>query len=522
MFSVTMARRLAPKGEGGQSPQTGAISLSRFAKDERGNVAMMFGLMVFMMIGFMGASVDVGRWLLARKQTQEAIDAAVLAGLRKYQVNSNAADAITAAQANYDYSISKSGRGTPSTNPLIKSDNIAFVLQNNNTQMTATGDVIIKTPFIGLATTAFSKGASPIGTLPVLKMDGSENAITKIAQGNNAGTNIEVSVMIDITGSMGQSDNSGSTKIETVKKAATSMVDILVWDDQSSFTSKIAIVPFSENVNLGSANAANAARGTPLGGSSQTAGYQTLKFSCSGTTCSKNYTISNVCVTERLGTDKYTDVSPTTSPVGRYYSSTTSNGNGVCATVTPIQPLTSDKTKLKTLITSLSANGGTAGQLGTAWAWYMLSPNFNTLWTSANNSAWSSSNNAAPYSDLTDLTSKGRPKLRKIAVLMTDGDYNVDYCNGVQNHNSGNTYTVPTSCLTNGTSLVQATALCTAMKAKGIEVFTIGSQVSDASKTFLSACATDPSHFYDATDGTKMQQAFIDIAYKLVPPYVAH
>ena len=46
---------------------------------------------------------------------------------------------------------------------------------------------------------------------------------------------------------------------------------------------------------------------------------------------------------------------------------------------------------------------------------------------------------AGPYSDLTVLNAKGMPKLRKIAVLMTDGDYNINYCKGVEAKNSDQT-----------------------------------------------------------------------------------
>ncbi|MEQ1696562.1 MAG: pilus assembly protein [Hyphomicrobiaceae bacterium] len=504
MSSVTTTRRVAPAKEGSLSPIPGARTLTRFKSDERGNVAMTFGLMIFMMVGFIGASVDIGRWMLARKQTQEAIDAAVLAGLRKYQESSDTGLAISAAQINYNYVVTKNGRGLVGQNPMITSDTIAFVLQNGNRKMTATGDVVIKTPFIGIATNAISKGVSKIGTLPVLKTDGSENAVSEIAQGGNAGTNLEISVMIDITGSMGESDNSGSTKIATVKTAAKNMVDILVWADQSTYTSKIAIVPFSETVNLGTPSVATKARGNfQAGASSNTPGSQYYKVN--GT----NLPISNVCVTERIGNHEYDDESPDLYPVGRYYSTYgTSQGTGKCPTATPIMPLSNDKTALRSVITSLSAGGTTAGHIGTAWAWYMLSPNFNSIWTS-------NAGVARPYSDLTALTAKGRPVLRKIAVLMTDGDYNTEYCNGVTDWYR--------SCTpNNGSAVNQALSLCAGMKAKGIEVYTIGAQVSNAAKTMLKQCATDPAHFYDATDGTKMQQAFMDIAYKLVPPYISH
>ena len=413
---------------------------------------MSFGLMIFIMIGFVGASVDIGRWLLARKQTQDAIDSACLAGLRKYQENGSATDAIRIAQVNYNYAVTKNGRGSVGANSLIASDTIGFVLQNNNTEMTATGDASIKTPFISLATNAFSKGSSSIGSLPLLKSDGSENAITQIAIGNNAGTSLEVSVMIDITGSMGESDNEGSTKIAGVKSAASSLVDILIWADQSTYTSSVAIVPFSETVNLGLPATATKARGNyQAGASSVQAGSQ--YYIVNGTTLP----ISNICVTERTGADAYNDNSPKNSPVGRYYSTYgISTGTGVCPTASAVMPLSKDKTALKSLISSLSAGGATAGHVGTAWAWYMLSPNFNSIWPGNNI-------NARPYSDLTTLGSNGRPLLRKIAVLMTDGDYNTEYCNGVTDW--------AISCTpNNGSSQYQASQLCSSMKAKGIEV----------------------------------------------------
>lgn len=494
MFSVSTKRRFAPKGEGGYTPVPGALSMSRFANDNRGNVAMTFGLMIFIMMGFMGTSVDLGRVMLARKQTQEAVDAAVLAGMRKYQDTSDISQAATAAQLVFDTTIATNGRGTYPTNPfLVAGETVVFAPANNNTKLTGTVAGAMKTPFIGIATKAFSTTLTYFPTLPIKATSSAE-----LSSGQNSGTNLEVSVMIDITGSMGQSDNSGSTKIETVKTAAKSMVDILVWNDQANYTSKVAIVPFSETINLGSATAATRARGTVKSGTSTTAGSQ--NYTVSGT----SYPISDKCVTERLGTDKYTDVAPSTSSVGRYYSTYgSSGGTGVCPTATPVKTLSSDKTALKTLIGTLTAGGNTAGQMGTAWAWYMLSPNFNSVFDTPNT--------AAPYTDLSEVNAKGKPKLRKIAVLMTDGDYNTQYKNGLVNASG-----------TNGTSSTQADALCTAMKAKGIEVFTIGSQVSTASKTFLKKCATNEAHFYDATDGNKMQQAFIDIAYKLVPPYLSH
>jgi Flp pilus assembly protein TadG len=520
MYRVPTFSRPAPGSEQAVAlPNSSVSNVKAFANNNQGNVAMTFGLMIFVMIGFVGSSVDVGRMLLARKQTQEAIDSAVLAGMKAYQNStsgSSATDAINAAQVNYKFAVEQSGRGTPATNTLIATDTIAFVLQNNNTQMTATGDVTIKTPFIGVATNAFSRGGNMIGTLPVLKTDGSENAIAKVAIGSNAGTNLEVSVMIDITGSMCESESTvgqgrcgsqGSQKIDVVKTAAKNLVSILVWPDQSTYTSRVALVPFSEAVNLGNTTAATVARGAFLPGSSTTPGSQNYQVG------NYYYPISSTCVTERLGSNAFTDSSPVSSPVGRYYSpynrakNTTVSQDGSCPTQTPLIPLSNNTATLNSTIDSLSAGGGTAGQMGTAWAWYALSPNFSSIWP--NNTP------ARPYSDLTALTAKGKPVLRKIAILLTDGDYNTQYCNGVRDDVVG--------CNPNdGSSQSQADALCSGMKAKGIEVYTIGAMVSDNAKAFLTSCATDSHHYYDATNSAQITQAFMDIAYKLVPPYLSH
>ena len=226
-------------------------------------------------------------------------------------------------------------------------------------------------------------------------------------------------------------------------------------------------------------------------------------------------------MTERIGNDAYTDTAPTgtSTYVGKgYFGTSGSTSCGVAnytdAEVNSIFPLTNDTTSLKRRIDKLQTAGSTAGHLGTAWAWYLLSPKWNSVFQTA----FPSSSAAGPYSDLTTLNAKGQPKLRKIAVLMTDGDYNINYCKGVEAKNSDQTPDI--NCNSeNGKSQSQAATLCTAMKAPvsggSIEVYTVGFQVSSAAKTFLTSCATDAAHYYDATSEVALQAAFRDIALKI-------
>jgi hypothetical protein len=171
-----------------------------------------------------------------------------------------------------------------------------------------------------------------------------------------------------------------------------------------------------------------------------------------------------------------------------------------------IMPLTSNKDALKARVEELPAAGSTAGVLGTAWAWYMLSPRWSAI--------WQGNNLPAPYSDITTLGTKGQPKLQKVAVLMTDGIYNTY---GGHNYGDGSAESVTISN--------KAVTLCNNMKAAGIKVYTIGFQLGgdQLATNTLKSCASrtdddpvdSPSFFYSADSGEELRGAFRQIALQL-------
>ena len=79
-------------------------------------------------------------------------------------------------------------------------------------------------------------------------------------------------------------------------------------------------------------------------------------------------------------------------------------------------PLTSNKTRLNAAIDDLSTGGTTAGQIGAAWGWYMISPNFTNVWDDE------AENKPPPMTRTISI---------KVAVLMTDGEFNYQSCYGV-------------------------------------------------------------------------------------------
>lgn len=498
--------------------------LQRFAESRSGSMGMMFGLLVIPVSAAVGLAVDFGRAYQVRAQTQSALDAGALAAGRVAQVETSDMINKASAAASAYFNQAKPANVVKST--------LTFSPNANNTAFTVTATSWVRTPFLGVLSSFVKKSSdadAPAGCqnsfFACLQMTTTSTA--ELKSGGDGGSSIEVAMMIDVTGSM----CSPCSKIDDAKSAAKDLINIVVWDDQSQYTSKLALVPFAEAVNVGTTLA-------PLVRGTVTSGTQTLSstdmsdtsvqptknainFPKPGGGTARGWVLSSKCVTERIGTQAYTDAAPSTAFVGKgYFGTNASTSCGVANftddEVNSVQPLSSDKTMLNRRVDKLTTSGSTAGHLGTAWAWYVLSPKWNSVFQTA----FPTSSPAGPYADLTITNAKGAPKLRKIAVLMTDGDYNINYCKGVEAKNSDQSPDI--NCNSeNGKSLAQATRLCSALKnplgdgKTKIEVYTVGFQVSSASKTFLTNCATDASHYYDATTGDALKAAFRDIALKI-------
>ena len=195
------------------------------------------------------------------------------------------------------------------------------------------------------------------------------------------------------------------------------------------------------------------------------------------------------CVTERTGREAYTDAAPTSSArVGRNYP----DPDGNCMEST-IQPLSSSIRGIKSNIDDLSVSGSTAGQIGIAWGWYMVSPNFGSLWPSSAGAAYNTA------------------ETLKAVIIMTDGEFNAPYCNGVMARGYNAPNAESNNCdPDNGEPYAQSRALCDAMKARGVIVYTVGFQIGSRgnARTLLQYCASSASGFHDAGSGSELSEAF--------------
>jgi Flp pilus assembly protein TadG len=202
------------------------------------------------------------------------------------------------------------------------------------------------------------------------------------------------------------------------------------------------------------------------------------------------------CVVERMS-NSFTDAKPSTKKFAIYYVE-----GGDCEVNQALQPLTSDLPTLNafTATGGLTYGGGTAGQIGTAWAWYTVAPNFAEVFTgSSAPSAYKAANT------------------RKFVIIMTDGEYNTEHCDGVHTYYAGCSAPDGTTGSMTG-AFGQAEDICANMKKDtDITVYTVGFRLGTTGDDvdILKKCASDTSKAKLATDAAGLQKAFEEIGQEL-------
>lgn len=247
---------------------------------------------------------------------------------------------------------------------------------------------------------------------------------------------IELSMTLDVSGSM------AGSKLSDLKAAAGDLAEIILDQNNNGANHRIGLAPYSTAVNAGTY--AEIATGINAG---------------------------NSCVTERPDSNARKDANPNASKFGKKTNTCPQSH---------ILPLTDDKGLITSHLNSMIASGMTAGHLGIACGWYILSPDWSSFWPSTSA--------PSPYRD--DNTMKA-------AIIMTDGLFNVAYESQ------------------NGDSIAQAKVLCDGMKAQDIKIFTVGFQAPPSVLPVLKYCASSPNEFYEAQDGEALRSSFKQIADQL-------
>ena len=198
-----------------------------FASDARGNVAMIsaFVIPVLLLITFGG--IDIHRASTVKANLQDALDAATLAAAR--------------SQYTDDTNITRIGVASLQAN-LAPFKDIALqsgtTFKLNPTTGAVVGDAKVDVTALVGAIVLPRTGAATAGTIPV-------SGHSEVLRSN---LRIEVALVIDNTGSMGQ-DN----KLQNTQEAAINLLNRLEAADARSIEEdaiKVSLVPFSQTVRI--------------------------------------------------------------------------------------------------------------------------------------------------------------------------------------------------------------------------------------------------------------------------------
>ncbi len=403
-----------------------------FARDERGSVSMLFGLSCIVLFVIMGIAIDSARYQDISSRTQAGLDGASLAGAKLLEEDDvNVADVQDRARQYFNSAIATFGVDTASISPLQVDVDLA------------TGEV---------ESSVQIKVSNFFATIAGLDRLTTINRASKVVYDKQ---NIELALVLDVTGSM-----NNKNKIGDMKAASADIIDALFDQSVSESHTRIAVAPFSSSVDA-----------------------STYRATVADTTNA----VADNCVIERADT---TDAAP--SGANRLKTAPLSPPLGMygCPNA-PIIPLQgrSQANSMKSKINAYTASGWTAGHIGAAWGWYLLSPEWGSIFSGA--------------SKPRDYDSK---KVVKAVVIMTDGEFNAAYLNGDL---------ASTDPAQADLAYGQFQTLCTGMKDTGIRVFTVGYDLPAASRalTELETCATT-GDFYAAAAGN-LKKAFKDIAASL-------
>lgn len=447
-------------------------TVSSFAADKSGQFAMIFALCSGVLMISVGLAVDYTRLISARSQLTSALDAAVTSTARD---------------------ITRGKVSKKDATRMVK----AFLEANLDGRRLSKDNVHLTDVSIDPVTSELSASARADIDMMFPVMNNPKVAPVNVKIGAlYSERKVEVSMVLDVTGSM-KDAVAGSTKIAELKIAAKSAVKSFL--ENGSDNTRVAITPYSFGVNVGNGLLKSAVVGE------------------------NGMPTQDSCATERRGPLMFSDASPVAGKItradrikhwrevsgtlqfddrGYYYEPKPGQWEADCPSVA-IQSLTRDVKALNSMIDKFVPVGGTAGQIGLQWGWYMLSPNWKSVLPAA----------SAPVT-------YGTADLEKFLILMTDGLFNSE-ASGLSNDQIANIAGIaqPAGRL--------ALSYCKAMKDQKIKVYTIGfdlkginsaAQQAEAIK-MLTQCASTPKGgeqtFYNAENGAELKKAFDDIARRI-------
>jgi len=451
--------------------------LKEFKSDQRGNFAMMFGLCTTVLVGGLAVAIDISSISSKKQKYQDLSDSAVLAA------------AISGKQTQAELQLI--AEKTVFTNYGSEDINVNLTILPDNTIRVV---VSKEMDDLFMPHSEASKMISALSEAP--------------PKGNSK---MNIALVLDVTDSM------EGAKLESLKNAADNFIDIFEDDgddddgddddgddgdgggEGSLESIRMSVVPFARYVKLPTSmegkpwlhvEAPNENCWNKLDlEASEAAGTCTLKttegggWNCTAPVYYEHCQIIewNGCVTSRhFPWNKRAQYGPHKIPGFA--------GGGGCGS--KLLPLTGDIDDVSESIDDLYTYGQTYIPSGLIWGWRSLTPEY----------------------PLDQANTPDQAERKNVMILMTDGENSRSYGGEKENGFPGVFHWE--SDLNDANSLTAE--LCEEIKQDDIEIYTIAFEVDDAAtESMLTACATDPGKYFDASNTEQLYSAFDTIGLEL-------
>ncbi len=371
-------------------------NLRRMIRGENGNVLVLIGVSLFLIVMVIGAAVDMTRAQTLRMRLSSALDAAGLAAAAV--ANTPGAAYVNGSNIDYNGWVQEEAQRYftvefPSGTLGATHVNISAIICNTGTDPTCSN---LNT--ITLQATAMQKpifmSIFGISNLSVV-------ANSQVTRSSN-GQGLELVLAMDNTGSMSDTLSDGTTKITDLQNVAVQLLDTIYGSGDTVSGVYVGVVPFSQEVNINGAYLSNWMDiSDPNFGQFDNAD---TGGSWQGCVFARQLSFDTFDITDAPPSagafDRYIWPSGITAVPGYIinqwintpspltYNTPFSNvGNGPSPNYEcpqqAIQTMSASKTTVKNAIAGMYPSGDTLLPIGLAWAWRLLSPNWRGWWNSA-------------------------------------------------------------------------------------------------------------------------------------------
>lgn len=445
--------------------------------DRSGAVALLFGLLLIPLIGFVGLAVDSLVLFMVEGRMQRALDAAGLAAGRAGNEDLITSEASAFFHANMGEAASFVDIGALSAVYLPEDERISLSVS----------------------------GSVPTYFMRILGWNETELQVATVI--DLAVRQMELVLVMDNTGSM----QTGG-KINAMKDAARMLVNIVTGNRENNPNLWMGVVPYVASVNIG------AHRASWLSPWDRVFSH----YNPFSPTSWKG------CVMARSSPRDENDDPPSAAAfTSFFYPSDSDNpwppveqrpgaldaAQGPNLSCGPaITSLRQSRSDILTAIEDMQpwTRGGTTGNLGLVWGWRVLSPRWRGLWGGA-------TPNELPLD-------YDQPDHDKVVVMLTDGD-NMFY-DQPPSGPRGSDFTAYGRLHDFGYWDLDAARdeldrrmarICAAMKTEGIILYTItfGPTPNEATQSLYRTCATSPEHYFHSPDNADLSSAFRAIGRQL-------